>query len=218
MPINFAQLHQYALNLYGISKTVNSFVLANENVVAAACGSNELYVLGDAAITLDAQACVMLSTVTNVADFFSCQNWNPLYTTVAFDAICYQGNQGFFWISFSQFMIVLCSMVMLTLRIAFAPLINDNEVANSRRCCCRRREKETKGAVFDERVKDDHVGMEEALALSPTAPNGKDDVGVVAAHASTDGPVHNDIITTEDGKDLGAEEENHDDSDKMEKS
>lgn len=209
MPINFAQLHQYALNLYGISKTVNAFVLANEHAVAVACGSNELYVLGNAVNTLDAQACVMLSTVTNVADFFSCQNWNPLYTTVAFDAICYEGNQGFFWISFSQFMIVLCSMVMLTLRIAFAPLISDDQVATSRRCCCRRREIEMKRVVDAEQEKDDLVGKEGALSRSPGAPNDKDDNGFVTAHASADGPGDSDVITTQVGNDLAKEEHHH---------
>jgi len=39
---------------------------------------------------------------------------------VVYDAVCYQGNDGFFYISITEFIIVVLAFIMLTLRVAFS--------------------------------------------------------------------------------------------------
>jgi hypothetical protein len=92
------------------------------------CGTNET-ALETAAYVSHAQVCVLASTLYDLQTLFTCANWNSIYAKVAYDSICYNGVSGFVWIASAQFVIVLFSMIMLTLRAAF------NVTQEERRAC-----------------------------------------------------------------------------------
>lgn len=52
-------------------------------------------------------------------DFLKCDNWYPLYENTIYDAVCYEGTDGFAWVTITQFIIVFMAMVILTFRIVF---------------------------------------------------------------------------------------------------
>lgn len=49
------------------------------------------------------------------------QNTGPLYRVVAYDAVCFNGTEGLYFVSITQFCIVAFAMIMVTLRFAFKP-------------------------------------------------------------------------------------------------
>jgi hypothetical protein len=111
-------------------------VISSEaGTVASECGTNP-ETLQSALLALESQVCTVASTIYDLIDFFTCENFNSLYATVAYSAICYNGNTGFVWIAFTQFMIILCAMIMLTLRVAFYELVDESELIQVRRGCC----------------------------------------------------------------------------------
>jgi hypothetical protein len=66
------------------------------------------------------------TTVCGAADlvkdlylFLECSNWFPLYNEGVYESMCYQGTSGFSWVTSTQIAIVVCSMVILTLRVVF---------------------------------------------------------------------------------------------------
>jgi hypothetical protein len=48
--------------------------------------------------------------------FFSCENWYPLYSVVAHDALCSHASYGFRWLAISQMSVVFFAMILLTAR------------------------------------------------------------------------------------------------------
>jgi hypothetical protein len=105
------------------------------DTVAAQCGTDP-ETLRTALFVLESQLCTVAGTIYDIVDFFTCENFNGLYATVAYDAVCYNGNTGFVWVAFTQFMILLCAMIMLTLRVAFYELVDESELIQPKRGCC----------------------------------------------------------------------------------
>jgi hypothetical protein len=115
-------------------------VSSNSEEIAAQCGTNP-ETLQNAMAVLASQVCTIATTVTDLVEYFSCSNFNPVYSTIAYDALCYNGNSGLSAITITQFIILLCAMVMLTLRAAFYEVVDESELLQPRGCrtCCRRR-------------------------------------------------------------------------------
>jgi hypothetical protein len=82
------------------------------------CGISPLLV-SSSAVAASVWLCNFGKALTSIQIYFSCGNWRPLYTEVFYKALCYQGNYGFFFITFSLFGIVILSMIMLSVRAAF---------------------------------------------------------------------------------------------------
>lgn len=80
--------------------------------------------------------CLTADTVLDTIDFFTCSNWNGLYSSVMYTAVCYNGNTGFGWIAATQTVILMCSLVFLTLRVAFYELVDESEIDESRSSPC----------------------------------------------------------------------------------
>jgi hypothetical protein len=116
-------------------------ISSNSAEIAAECGTNP-ETLQDAMEVLASQVCTIATAVTDLVEYFSCSNFNSVYSTVAYDALCYNGNAGLSAITITQFIILLCAMVMLTLRAAFYEVVDESELVEPRACmsCCRRRQ------------------------------------------------------------------------------
>lgn len=59
--------------------------------------------------------------------FFTILRTGPLYRIVAYDAVCFNGTEGLYFVSITQFCIVAFAMIMVTLRFAFKPTVVDDE-------------------------------------------------------------------------------------------
>ena len=66
--------------------------------------------------------CGIVSILESIRQYFQCNNFYPVYETVVYDAICYQGMEGFTWVASTQFVVVVMAMVILTYRGAFYDL------------------------------------------------------------------------------------------------
>lgn len=70
------------------------------------------------------------STVCGAADlvkalyvYLECSNWFPLYEEGVYNSMCYEGASGFSWVTSTQIAIVVCSMIILTLRVVFQDIV-----------------------------------------------------------------------------------------------
>lgn len=73
----------------------------------------------DTAAALSDQICWLANLLTDLQAFLGCENFRPLYTTAAHEALCYNGTAGFLWLSISQLCIVIFSLVVFSARGAF---------------------------------------------------------------------------------------------------
>ena len=110
-------------------------VSSNSEEIAAICGTDP-ETLQSAMKVLASQVCTIATTVTDLVEYFSCSNFNSVYSTIAYDAFCYNGNAGLSAITITQFIILLCAMVMLTLRAAFYEVGDESELVEPPRGCC----------------------------------------------------------------------------------
>jgi hypothetical protein len=131
-------------------------IATQADTVAAGCGTDP-DTLRNALFVLEAQLCTVAATIYDFVDFFTCSNFNGLYATVAYDAVCDNGNTGFIWIAFTQFMIILCAMIMLTLRVAFYELVDESELIPLRRGCCPCGSRRQQEGSFDDAVREEDV-------------------------------------------------------------
>mmetsp|Transcript_18686 Transcript_18686/g.38807 ORF Transcript_18686/g.38807 Transcript_18686/m.38807 type:complete len:1066 (-) Transcript_18686:114-3311(-) len=53
-----------------------------------------------------------------VREILECQNFNPIYTSLVYDAVCISGVNGLSWIFFTSLSMAVFSMIMVTLRVA----------------------------------------------------------------------------------------------------
>lgn len=110
------------------------------------CGRDPI-VFAALAKALSKSVCSVTETLGDVQTYFSCDNWHPLYEKTMYESVCYDGNEGFEWVATTQFLIVLFAFIMLTLRVGFVEIEEeDNAVRGCRRwwasccklCSCRR--------------------------------------------------------------------------------
>ena len=126
----FVQDAELVLNLLGQSETFVDALKGQSSLISQVCGTDPTTVTLLLS-QLDALLCYASNTIFDTVDFFTCANWNGLYASVMYSAVCYNGNTGFAWIAVAQFIIVLCSLVMLTLRAAFYELVEEESPADA---------------------------------------------------------------------------------------
>lgn len=111
---------------------VNNVVAGTDASVAEICGADPKEFVASAATNAFEEAlCDLGEALVNVQKFFSCENWRPLYRLVVYDAVCYNSNDGFYYVSITQFCIVVFAMIMLTCRVAFTEIEPDEDGATS---------------------------------------------------------------------------------------
>lgn len=89
-----------------------------------------------AVATFHSEVCVLALSLVNAENFFTCDNWHPLYATAMYDTVCYEGNEGFAYIATTEFLIVFFAMIMLTLRVAFYDIDGEKEAEGTCYACC----------------------------------------------------------------------------------
>ena len=71
--------------------------------------------------------CSVGEALVELQTYFSCDNWRPLYVLVMYDAVCYNANDGFYFVGITQFFIVVFAMIMLTCRVALKEVDFDKD-------------------------------------------------------------------------------------------
>eukprot|EP00978_Attheya_sp_CCMP212_P018742 scaffold51798_cov57-Attheya_sp.AAC.1 len=119
-----------------VSNIAERVANANITLLHDVCGpDSDPDILSGAAILLAASICNLATALFEIRVYFSCDNWHPVYATVLYDSVCYNGNQGFSWIATTQFFIVLFAMLMLTLRVGFYEIAEEGEEVGTRHGC-----------------------------------------------------------------------------------
>lgn len=96
---------------------------------------------------------------------FAIQRTGPLYRVVAYDAVCFNGMEGLYFVSITQFCIVAFAMIMVTLRFAFKPTVVDDETTEEQA------ESATRVHEGRDGKSNDHMMKEQA---EPAAPADRD--------------------------------------------
>eukprot|EP00934_Nitzschia_sp_Nitz4_P000240 Nitzschia sp. Nitz4//scaffold2_size372955//326008//328262//NITZ4_000468-RA/size372955-snap-gene-0.107-mRNA-1//-1//CDS//3329546913//240//frame0 len=69
------------------------------------------------------QTCDLGMIMSTLNEYFKCDNFFPVYEQLVYETMCYNGSSGFLALGVSQVVIVLMSLVILTARCAFHPLV-----------------------------------------------------------------------------------------------
>jgi len=118
----------YVLEAIPALGNFSSLVTNSESTLQQVCGFTDSSGIAQAAELANGQLCQIVDILNSIRLFFQCENWFPLYETTVYEAICYNGTDGFAWVASTQFVIVLFSCIVLTLRAAFY----DIEIAESK--------------------------------------------------------------------------------------
>uniref|UniRef100_A0A7S3KZH1 Uncharacterized protein n=1 Tax=Amphora coffeiformis TaxID=265554 RepID=A0A7S3KZH1_9STRA len=111
-------LEEVVVGVNSVVGTLDGFlgqVKDSAATVEAICGSDPGSTVSLADTLVD-QMCSVTLIIQRVQRFLACDNWYPLYSLVAHDAVCANAAQGFLWLGATQFLIVVCAMVLLTTR------------------------------------------------------------------------------------------------------
>lgn len=90
--------------------------------------------LSKAASALGEQLCDLAQAMADVRLLLRCENWYPPYRATVHDAVCQDGTAGLGWAVSTQLAIVLLSMIILTLRVAYYEL-DEVSGGNGSGCC-----------------------------------------------------------------------------------
>jgi len=103
----------------GLTGIDSSLKLVEDNSYLGSVACNvEAQTIVNATGQVRRRLCDLSAALFDVAAFFNCSKWNRLYTTIMYDAVCYEGTRGMSWLVLTQFLVVLLSMVVITLRLA----------------------------------------------------------------------------------------------------
>jgi hypothetical protein len=118
-----------------LSKVSNfgAVLSAESGSIASICG-NTMTGISGIGNSLEQLSCNLANQLIDIREYFSCSNFRPVYEKVMYEATCQSSNAGFAAIAFAQLLIVFFSMIMLTLRVAFADIEEEEDEETRRKC------------------------------------------------------------------------------------
>lgn len=130
LPQEIAEQVDYVLAGVPVIQQFSAIVEESTDLIQGVCGfaaedSQRLVAAGD---VVQVQLCEIAAILRRVRLFFQCENWFPLYETTVYQALCYDGTDGFAYVASTQFVIVCMAFLIVTLRTAFWDVqIGDDE-------------------------------------------------------------------------------------------
>lgn len=118
IPLEITILVEFIVQYIPELDNLNVVLQQYKGSIQQICGANPEPLL-QATTTVDKTMCKVANLLADVREYFYCANWYPLYEVTVYDALCYNGIQGFAWVATTQFVIVFMTMIMLTLRTTF---------------------------------------------------------------------------------------------------
>eukprot|EP00536_Pseudo-nitzschia_multiseries_P008395 jgi/Psemu1/66506/estExt_Genemark1.C_2120035 len=121
LPQEIREQLQYVKAGVPVLKQFSTIVEQSINLIQDVCGFEEDQTqnLVDVTDILQDQLCAVADIVSDVREFVQCHNWYPLYETTVYEALCYDGTEGFAYVATTQFVITFMAFVILTFRVAF---------------------------------------------------------------------------------------------------
>lgn len=118
-----SDLNDMSMALSTIGNTVHNitsdvFNAVQQTDLAMQCGGDGTTQLTNLLGLVDASIHGIITSLSGVKEVMKCENFNPIYTTFAYDAICDSGVAGLSWVFFSALGIGIFGMIMVTLRVA----------------------------------------------------------------------------------------------------
>jgi len=128
-------INYYLRIVQSLFSFISNLADENEEEFKEICGP-DLNLFNLAAVFLREQICIVTNTIFDVQEFFACNNWHPLYSKLMYDAVCLNGVKGFQSITLTQIVIVFCAAILLTLRVAFYEVSEQDETPRQSCCSC----------------------------------------------------------------------------------
>merc|ERR1712151_301646 len=111
-------LNDGAIALNFTHNFIDRLASANFTKFTQLCGTDAFFVTQVLNVT-DLVLHSFLAAAIGTKRLLSCSNFNPIYTSVAHDAICYHGVTGIRIIFSTQLCIAVFSMIMVTTRVSW---------------------------------------------------------------------------------------------------
>lgn len=77
----------------------STMVKGSTNELQKICGFEDPSTLGEVADLANVQLCEIVDILNQIRLFFQCENWFPLYESTMYNAVCYNGTEGFAWVA-----------------------------------------------------------------------------------------------------------------------
>ena len=97
---------------------ISSLASATKDFLAERCGETGPSNLLSALELTDVTMHGVYDIIVEIRQVMQCQNFNPIYTSTTYDAVCLSGVGGLSWVFFTSLSMAIFSMIMVTLRIA----------------------------------------------------------------------------------------------------
>lgn len=97
---------------------ISNLVSSTKDFLADRCGETGPSNLVSALEITDVTMHGVYDVLIEVRHLMQCNNFNPIYTSTAYDAVCSSGVGGLSWLFFTSLSMAFFSMIMVTLRVA----------------------------------------------------------------------------------------------------
>ena len=97
---------------------ISSLASVTKDFLVKRCGETGPSALLSALELTDVTMHGMYDIILEIRELMQCQNFNPIYTSTTYDAVCESGVGGLSWVFFTSLSMAIFSMAMVTLRIA----------------------------------------------------------------------------------------------------
>jgi hypothetical protein len=111
-------------------------LLQGSDELEEVCGTDS-QIIEDALQVSDDLLHGLYDSLQGLQEYFYCRTFSPIYTTFTYQAICYSAVDGFRWSYAGMLGVIVCSMIMLTLRAAWYEIQEEPDETQGRRCCAR---------------------------------------------------------------------------------
>ena len=98
IPQEFSTQIDFVLQTIPTLKIFANSIQESAGAIQVVCGSNPSR-LAFIAESTNQQLCEIVDILDAIRIFFQCKNWFPLYESAMYDAICYNGTDGFAWVA-----------------------------------------------------------------------------------------------------------------------
>eukprot|EP00934_Nitzschia_sp_Nitz4_P007545 Nitzschia sp. Nitz4//scaffold1_size375055//99440//101442//NITZ4_000238-RA/size375055-augustus-gene-0.710-mRNA-1//-1//CDS//3329540931//7535//frame0 len=130
IPQELAVQIEFVLNTIPTLGDFSDMVKQSATELQELCGFEDPTSLALVADVANQQLCEIVDILDQIRLFFQCENWFPLYESTMYNAVCYDGTDGFAWVAVTQFVIVFFSALLLTFRAAFYDVEIEGEGEN----------------------------------------------------------------------------------------
>ena len=99
IPQEFSTQIDFVLQTVPTLGNFSSLVAESSDAIQVVCGFEDPSRLAIVADTANEQLCGIVNVLDDIRLFFQCENWFPLYESTMYNAVCYDGTDGFAWIA-----------------------------------------------------------------------------------------------------------------------